>query len=865
MAIVKPVTADTSIAERFRAIAASMPDALALVSPRRRCTYRELDRWSDAVAARIVAARAPLDAPVALVTRDHVALVPAALGAVKAGHYFVTIDPSDPSDRIFRASGASLPITDGDVAVVLTGAAPDARPHELVQLVFTSGTSGTPKAVVNRQRTFVERTVRAAARTGRAAGERVSYTALPGFARASSEIFGSLLNGATLCAFDARVEGLDALVAMIERERLSILTLTPALFRRFMRALPADADLSSVRKLRIGADVMTVADVELWRARFPRTTTLERSFNATEAGQVLHMSIDHDMDIAGPLVPIGRPVTGVEVRVVDEQRNDVPDGEVGELVVRGPGVVHGYWNDPELTAEKFSFERPDAPAFYTGDLVRRGEDGLYYFIGRRDARLKIHGRRIDPLEVESALVTCAGVREAAAVAEAGEDGEPRLAAYVAGATTTAREIRAALRERVPAWMIPAAIHIVESLPMTSGGKLDRAALALPSVIRSREDDEGSQNATAGALWLRSSSPRSCGVSAPQDDGIRAQLRRSGANDESLERTLLTIWSRVLGTEVAPDDDFFDDHGGESLRAAEIVAEVNRATGKAMPLSLLLELNTVAKMADYLRTRSELSRTVITLQKGGSLPPLFCVSGKGGSVIIFRELARLLGDDQPFYGLTHHGIDPEARPRTLAAIAACYADAIRATQAVGPYYLTGYSAGGFIAYEIARQMRHAGEEVAFLGLLDTVAGRQRVAKWRRSLRHLQVLRRRPIASFGRYTRAVARRFLWAAHWIRHRGTQSFTPPDAAEVIEANVYFDSLELQSALKPYDGAVTLFLARQGRGADVPERDAGWGALVRGPLEVIEIEGEHDSIIRADTAELAAPLKRALARARGR
>ncbi|HEX8251914.1 MAG TPA: amino acid adenylation domain-containing protein, partial [Thermoanaerobaculia bacterium] len=561
------VNADTSIAARFREVAASMADAPALVSSRGRYTYAEIDRWSDAIAADLIAADAPLDAPVAILTRDPLALVPAVLGAVKAGHFFVVIDASDPEERIeaiVRAAGATVCLIDevtsargGARALRIRAFAPSAneeRPpdraaNELVQLVFTSGTTGTPKAVANRQRGFAERSVRAGARTGRASGERVSYTALPGFARATGEIFGSLLNGATLCAFDARSERLESLAAMIERERISILTLTPALFRRFVRALPAGIDLSSVKKLRIGADVMTVADVDAWRARFPRTTTLERAFNATEAGMVLHISIEHDTPIPGPLVPIGRPLPNVEVWLIDEDGNVVPDGEIGELVVRSPNVVHGYWNAPELTAEKFTFdpERPDTPTFRTGDLVRRDSDGLYYFVGRRDSRLKIHGRRIDPLEVESALCAHPSVREACAVAQVAADGEARLVAY-AVTSATPRELRKALRGTLPAWMVPARVYVVDALPMTASGKVDRHALA--QRVEPLEQMEG--NAT-----------------------------------EDLEQTLRAIWSRVLGMSVRVDDDFFDDLGGDSLNAAEIVSEVSRVTGRSLPLSLLL--------------------------------------------------------------------------------------------------------------------------------------------------------------------------------------------------------------------------------------------------------------------------------------
>ncbi|MEA2464144.1 MAG: hypothetical protein QOJ98_1891, partial [Acidobacteriota bacterium] len=597
-----PVTSETSIAERFRDVAATFPDTLALIAARARYTYAELDRWSDAIAAGLLAAGPSSDVPVAIVIREHLSLVPASLAVVKAGYFFVVIDAGDSDERIaaiLNATGAALCLVDSappaatrHLSLLRMRPLPDApveriarAPHELVQLVFTSGTTGVPKAVASPQRGFAERMARSSERTGRDAGERVSYTAIPGHARASGEIFGSLLNGATLCAFDARSERLETLADLIARERISTLTLTPALFRRFMRVLPPDADLSSIRKLRLGADVITVADVYAWRTRFPRTATLERAFNSTETGTVLHLTIDHDTPIPGRLVPLGRPIPGVDVWLIDEEGGTVAGTETGELVVRSAQVAHGYWNAPELTAQKFAFdpEHPQTPTFHTGDLVRRDADGLYYFIGRRDARLKIHGRRIDPVEIESALVIHAGAREAVAFAEPAPDGELHLAAYVVmkDAASAPRDIRAALRERVPAWMIPARIHVVDDLPMTRSGKVDRAALAVRPV--------------------------------QPDHSLGPQPSALGPAAEPLQE----IWSRVLDTPVAPDDDFFDDLGGSSLAAAEIVAEVNRATGYSLPLSLLLELNTVRKMAGYLHARPSIERTVIALQTGGT--------------------------------------------------------------------------------------------------------------------------------------------------------------------------------------------------------------------------------------------------------
>lgn len=828
------VTLETPAADYFRAVVAQEPDTPALIAKRITYTYADLDRWSDAIASDLIAANASTEKPIAIVTADNIALVPAALGVVKAGHFFVMIDASDPAERIamiLRDSGAALCLADsasaalGGLPVVplrrftpaLSDVPPARAPHPLMYVIYTSGTTGKPKAVATRQHGFVARSIRSAARFHGARGLRVMYTALPGFTRAAMNVFTALLGGVTLCAFDARNEDLDALAEHITRNRIVHLALTPPLFRRLMAAHPASLDLSSVRTLRLGADLITPADVETFKRHFPLGCTLQCGFAATETGPVFYGAIHHDTPVPGPLVPIGRPRPGVEVWLLDEEGNEVPVDTPGELVVRGEQVIDGYWNDPERSADRFADRR-----YFTGDLVKRDAAGLYYFVGRGDERLKIRGRRIDPSEVESALLATGQVVDAVAVGQSDEHGEMWLAAYVVMAEGKAfepRMLRTLLRESLPGWMVPSRLYALDAIPMTRGGKRDRAALA--ARVEERVDD-------------------------------------TAENLDELERQLVDLWSRVLGTRVRLDDDFFDDLGGESIVAAHLVTEVKRVLGRSLPLSLLLELNTARKMADYLRARLDVQRTVIAVQRGGSLPPLFCVSGKGGSVITFRNLATRLGSEQPFYGLTHHGFPSDAFPRTSATLAALYAEAIRAVQPEGPYYLAGYSVGGKIAYEIARHMTAAGEEVAFVGLIDTGnAGRQsRSARgWKHVVKYLSLLQQRPRKNGVRFARAIVNRV------VRVMTGQGLSPAPR-QLNEINRLFLSIDGQKTLQPYAGKVTLFAARYGVSLSAPSPDLGWKALC-GTLEIVPVPGEHHTVLNDDADALAAAFVAALAKAR--
>ena len=836
-----------TVIERFREVVAASPDRLALTSSGRSYTYAEIDRWSDRIATDIIAAGAPEEWPIAIVTSDNVSLAPAVIGVIKAGHFLLSLDATDPDERIdliLRESRATLCVVNSTdrVPAALSGhplvaigslpatatPPPHRPPHPYVHVAFTSGTTGKPKAVITKQESLVEKTIRKAQRLGLGEGSRRSFTALPGFIRGASSILSAFLAGATLCSFDARGESLAALAEWIAREKITNLALTPSLFRRLVIANPPNLDFSNVTHLQMGADRITMADIEAFRKLFPRGCQLYHGYAGTElGGGVLRIVIDHDTPIPGPLVPMGRPYPDCEFRLIDEEGNEVADGEVGEIVVTSPHVADGYWNDPELTAQRF-FTHPDRPGvrtFHTGDLAKRDGEGLYYFMGRKDARLKVQSRRIDPLEVEVALLATGELRDAVIVGKYDSHGELKLVAYVVmreGRPFAPRQLRAILRRHVPTWMVPARIYELDTIPITRAGKLDRTSLI---------------------------------------DRIDPPIvRESGARDD-LERSLCEIWSRVLDQAVNVDDDFFDDFGGESVVAAHLVTEIERETGRSLPLSLLIELNTVSKMAEHLRGTDETSRHVIRIQEGSTLPPLFCVAGGGGSLIVFRELAALIDPDLPFYGVQPHSFAPGTVPKTFSAIAACYADSIRQIQPEGPYYLAGYSMGGHLAYEIARQMTRCGDEVAFVGVIDTTAHTERASLWQRFLYRIEMLRIDPRRNFPRFAReAVNRPRGWAGRRVRNI-IKAAAPH---RIYDSFLEFNDARKDFRLGPYDGTLTLFRGRDGIRRVRVEPDLGWANVPLGRLDIVDVDGDHETLLaQPQVRSLADVFARALAAAR--
>jgi amino acid adenylation domain-containing protein len=818
---------EQTIPARFAWIVRQVPERLALRGGGRSWTYAALNAAANRI-AHAIRGRIPGTARVAYLVDQSPEMVVATLAILKAGATYVAIHPRTPTaaqrEILLDVAPALLLTTaarDGDARAIADGICevllldtvgeeyPDHDPpsattaRDASTLFYTSGSTGRPKGVVKSHRAVLHRVWLSAQYDRVSADDRQSLLTHCSFSASESDMFGALLQGAAVCTFDIASRGFAEFALWLESERVTLLHPPVLFFRRFLGTLEPEARFPDVRIVALAGDVVLPSDLQTWwKHSSPACVVLHR-FSITEAAMLTVARFDRGVELSTSVLEAGRPVPDKALRLVDD-----------ELLVQSDYLADGYWNRPEETAAAFSpaTDGSGQRVYRTGDLGRFSDDGTFSFLGRRDDQVKIRGFRVELREIDAALMQLDGVREAVCVASR-EHGEQRLQAFVVwkdGRAASPAEIRARLRELLPEWKVPEAFQTVSELPTTLTGKVDRRSLLDSIAVQD---------------------------TVPADP-----------------HTLLAVWSRVLKRRVAPDDAFFDDLGGSSLDALEIVNDVSRLTGRRLPPSLLLELNTVRKLSSYLDASPDRERIVIALNRGGSLPPLFCVSGKGGSVIRFRALAEALGSEQPFYGITHHALHP--LPTTLAVFAAIYADAIRAQQPEGPYYLAGYSAGGLVAFEIARQLARAGHRIAFLGLLDTAAGGERVPRWKSYRKYGSILRRSPAAFLPRLARGLARRASNAARWAS-TGTWPRLP-----VREENRFYDGLQLQASLQPWPAAATLFLARQGTGAHSARRDAGWADLCGG-LTIVEIDGEHDSILTADVRGLARALSQALAATR--
>jgi len=705
---------EQTISSRFEAQVHRFESRPALECDSADVSYGALDRVANRIAQRIVASCGYGDGRVALIYRSVSSLVPALLGVLKAGKVYVPVDPSYPASRvryILEDSHTSLVLTDSDSAPSTRNLVPEScpvlnvdevprnepekrlrlatSPDEIATLLYTSGSTGAPKGVMQSHRNLLQHVRNYTNNLGIRSDDRISLLFSYSFSASLLDIFGALLNGATLCPFDVRNEGTNSLVRWVAEARITHLHLVPSLYRRFTNALTGHESLDSLRRVDLAGEPIHASDVAAHRQYLPEHCTLVNRFAASEASFITHHKIGPRTSVADGSVPVGRPADGMEILIQDEEGRDLETGAVGEIVLRSAYLCPGYWRKPDLTARAFSTDPGDGGLrrYRSGDLGRLRPDGVLEHLGRGDTRVKIRGFTVDRAEVEAALRGLEGVHNAVVVARNEGRASADLAAFVVpddGVKLVRSAVRISLLDVLPSYMVPAVVVPTLSLPLTPTGKLDYGALS-----------ELASDATA-----RRGPPL-----APRDD---------------LESALFRIWREELELETLGILDDFFELGGDSLAAVQIVTRIESELGQAVPTSILHMAPTIEDLATRLRTIESVRSESLALpfRVHGSEPPIFAVPGRGGDPIVFSYLAKNLGPDRPVYGLATPGLTHEQPiPKTIEKLAEAHLETIREIQPAGPYFLVGFSSGAMVTFELARRIQELGETVAFMGILD----------------------------------------------------------------------------------------------------------------------------------------------------
>lgn len=718
-----------SVPARFRRVVSQFADRIAISALDVDWTYAELDRRSDFIAAEILHRAGPTPAAMALLMEHGAPLIAAILGALKAGKMYFVLDAAHPKDRLaamLADSQTQLLLTDKNNSPLANSLSSDTRKlFEVAEnvpadfsntklpevpstagawLMYTSGSTGEPKGIWENHAGIVRHSEVYRELVQLTPRDRLTLLASCGLSASGTHLFSAILHGATLCPFPVRAQGADRLAAWLRERRITIYHSVPTIFRHLAASISAKQTFETIRLVRLGGEPLVAGDLESFRQLCPAHCRLMNSFSSTETGLVTTYSFDVGCSMSGvqsSCIPVGRPVPGVEVLLLDEKNQPIAPGAEGRIAVRSAHLRQGYWRQPALTAEKFHTDptHPELRTFITADLGKWLPDGSLEHLGRADHVVKIQGQRVDLQAVEAALTATGLVNEVAVTALEDASGERRLAAYFVareGADVSPQNLRTQLRAQVPGHFLPSHFVPLNKMPQTPGGKIDRRALPPPPKIQ------------------------------------RAELEPDAMPQNSIEKKLAFIWESILGVSpVGRRDDFFD-LGGTSLKMVEVGAAIEEYFNLVLSSSTLVAHSTIAELAPLLSPSIAVAspRPLVTLRSAPQGRPLFLIHSGLGEVVTYGLLVRKLSA-RPVYGLQAPGVQGECWPLlSIPKMADRYLPEILERDPTGPYLLGGTCMGGMVAFELAQRLVRMGRRVSLLALIDSPAAPYtgRRARW-----------------------------------------------------------------------------------------------------------------------------------------
>ncbi|RSM78002.1 amino acid adenylation domain-containing protein [Kibdelosporangium aridum] len=563
----------SSVHERIAEQARRAPESIAVIFGDQRLTYRELDARAARFAGVLTGRGVKPGELAGIHLERSIEMVVAALGTLKAGAGYVMLDPEFPGQRLRRMAqdaGVRLVVVrpgtawDGDT-VGIEDAEPVPSEKDIrgtvACVMFTSGSTGRPKGIVASHDAITQTL------TGQDFADfggvwlQCSPVSWDAFAM---ELWGPLMSGGTCVLHPGQRPDPMTMAQLVAEHGITSMYLSGSLFNVIVDEYPQAID--GVDELLVGGEALSPGHIARALQRWP-DLRISNGYGPVEGMVFLtvHKVGAEDLQAA---VPIGCPLTGKRLHVLDDRLRPVPDGETGELYAAGAGVAFGYVSQPGLTAERFvadPFGAPGERMYRTGDRVARRSDGVLEFLGRADAQVKIRGFRVEPGEVETVLGRHSGVRRVAVVAREDLVGERQLVAYVVGDDVA--DLRAYAKSVLPDYLVPGAFVTLDALPLTANGKLDQAALPVPGAVqRPREPDDG----------------------------------HPAGSPATLERRIAEVWSDVLGIDHVGVHDNFLQLGGNSLRAVRVVARLATESGNTVSAAQFLAAPTIAELAAALR-------------------------------------------------------------------------------------------------------------------------------------------------------------------------------------------------------------------------------------------------------------------------
>jgi amino acid adenylation domain-containing protein len=857
------------------------PKAVAVRYGDQQLTFGELNWHADQLAHYLRSLGVGPDICVGICLERSLEMVIGLIGILKAGGTYLPLDPAFPIDRLeYMISDAKAPIllTKSDLLVAqhLIERLPDqdsciiyldkdwaavkahaggisgnslqtrVTPDNLAYIIYTSGSTGKPKGVQLLHKAAVNFLTSMEREPGLTSDDILFSITTLSFDISVLEIFLPLITGASVVLVDREI-AFDAvrLAQLLRESKATVMQATPATWYMLKESgWTGDGSL----KVLCGGEALSqdLADWlvdrvgSLWNMYGPTETTVWSTIGQIKPGT--------------KRITVGRPIANTQIYILDNNLHPVPIGVPGELFIGGDGVARGYLNQPELTAARFIpnpfINDPKVRIYRTGDKARYLADGQIEILGRADSQVKVRGFRIELGEIESNLNQHPDVQQAVVIVREDSPGNKHLVAYLVPKNEhpiQGKDLRQHLRTSLPEYMIPSFFVTLDKFPMTPNQKVNRKALPRPS----------QENSAA--------------------HGVKV-----GARNDTEEK-LVHIWQDLLHTQSLGVNDNFFDLGGHSLMAVHMFTRIKVEFDVNLPLATLFQEATIEHLANIINTEIKPAAwsSLIEIEPQGNHAPFFCIHGITGDILWFRELARCLAPDYPFYGLQARGLDGVQDPiPRIEEMAGLYIDEIRRLQPMGPYYLGGASFGGTVALEVAQQLICQGEQVALLAIFDHSPPNIKIdtpqdgfmkrlnfifkvlrnfPNWLREFLHMdpsQILMR------------VRRKFRLARKFKAQSENGAPELFEAADLIDfaselssyrqrlISNHYQAMKMYNP-KSYSGNVTLFRATIHPLLNVHDPEFGWQILAPGQVSVHDIPSSHEGMFRTPNVQyLAMQLK---------
>jgi len=833
-------------------VASQNPDKTAITFGDQKNSYQQLDSQANQLAAILIANGVKKGDKVAFSMDRSAEMVIAILAIMKTGAVYIPLDPQFPLNRInymlddsqavvlltskkykgrYQSNAKELLIEDAWVTLKdypATNPAVDVSGNDLVYILYTSGSTGMPKGVQIAHHNLVNFLCSMQKKPGITADDKLLAVTTISFDIAGLELFLPLLTGAQIVMADtATAKDGRALLDIIKKEKITVMQATPYTWRIM---LESGWDKSTPLKVICGGEALPL---ELAQRLINCSTSLWNVYGPTETtiwSTVKQLTADDKV------ISIGKPIDNTSIYILDNFFKPLAPGIPGEIYIGGEGVAKGYLNRPELTEEKFVddpfLNQPGIKMYRTGDLGKFMENGEIECLGRVDAQVKIRGYRIETGEIEYQLVNETKLKEAVVIARPDNFGIDKLVAFVVvdyseeviDAVKQVQTWKETLKNVLPDYMIPDNFIVVPAMPLTPNGKIDKKALSKHGVSLTEDTNK---------------------YVAPRTD---------------TEKLVADIWIEYLGVKKVGIYDNFFELGGHSLIAVQVMTRIEKETGKRLPLAALFETSTVEKLAQLLQldAKSITWDSLVPIKPQGNKMPLYMVHGAGLNVLLFNTLAMSMSPEQPVYGLQAKGLNGVDEPLSkIEDIATHYIAAIMEQNPDGPYALAGYSFGGIIAFEMAKQFAALGKEVKMLAMFDTYAYRTphfdpllvKIAKKGRFFKD-KVLYNMAFKSGFKNTitdkstaikRKLIRRY-WRLKYGKDQSQVGFFGY-SNKIDEMNNY---AEKHYQLQPLDVAVEVFRAEKRTFYMDDFENLGWKQYALKGVNIHPIPGEHNTIFKA-------------------